>query len=279
MQKQKTWFITGASKGFGLALTQLLLARGDKVVSSSRNVEQLSASILGYEDTFLPLQVDLRSDKAVAEALAYARQHFGDIDVVVNNAGYCLAGSVEEISDEEFRQTMDVNFFATINVIRHIMPHFRAQRAGHIINIASIAGYFGIPLASSYSASKYAVVGLTEALTKEVSPFGVKVTLVAPGEFRTNFMEQGSIAFAAAREPEYELDQAEVEWAEQSGKQPGDPQKLVNILAEVADMENPPKRLILGPDAHELFLAQQAEETNELKQHEAWSLSTDFDQQ
>ncbi len=279
MHKQKTWFITGASKGFGLALTQLLLDRGDKVISTSRHVEQLRSLVSGYGDTFLPLQVDITSDKAVAEALAFARQHFGDIDVVVNNAGYCLGGSVEEISDEEFRQTMDVNFFATINVIRHIMPYFRAQRRGHIINIASIAGYFGIPLASSYSASKYAVVGLTEALAKEVAPFGVQVTLVAPGEFRTNFMEQGSIAFAAAREPEYELDQAEVEWAEQSGKQPGDPQKLVNILAQLADMEQPPKRLILGADAHALFLAQQQEEAEDLRQHEAWSLSTDFDNQ
>ncbi len=277
MQKHKTWFITGASKGFGLALTQLLLARGDKVASSSRNVEQLRALVSGYDDAFLPLQLDIRSDKAVAEALTYVRQHFGNIDVVVNNAGYCLAGSVEEISDEEFRETMDVNFFATVNVIRHIMPHFRAQRRGHIINIASIAGYFGIPLASSYSASKYAVVGLTEALTKEVSPFGVHVTLIAPGEFRTNFMEQGSLAFAAAREPDYQLELAKVEWAKQSGTQPGDPQKLVAILAQIADMEQPPKRLILGPDAHELFLAQQAEEANELKQYEAWTLSTYFD--
>jgi NAD(P)-dependent dehydrogenase (short-subunit alcohol dehydrogenase family) len=276
VNKQKTWFITGASRGFGLALTKRLLTHGDRVVATSRDLEALRLSVGNDTGNFLPLQVDLTSDLAVREAIAHAIEHFENLDVVVNNAGYALVGSVEEMSDEEFRATMDVNFFGTVNVLRHLIPHFRSRRAGHIINISSIAGYTGIALASSYSASKYAVVGLTESLMKEVTPFDVKVTLLAPGEFRTNFMDEVSIRYVSNRVREYQLDQTQQAWTEASGKQPGDPEKLVEIIEDIAAMEIPPQRLILGEDAYQLFTAQQRVESEDVEKYKALSLSTNF---
>ncbi|KGE16201.1 SDR family oxidoreductase [Sphingobacterium deserti] len=277
MKEQKTWFITGASRGFGLALTKRLLLNGDRVIATSRSIEVLRSQVANDTDNFLPLQVDLTSDLAVKEAVDYAIDRFEKLDVVVNNAGYALIGSVEEMSDEEFRATVDVNLFATVNVLRYVIPHFRSRRAGHIINISSIAGYSGIALASSYSASKFAVVGLTESLMKELADFDVKVTLVAPGEFRTSFMDDASIRYVSTRVPEYLMDQTQQAWSEASGEQPGDPEKLVEVLDAIAHMDLPPQRLILGPDAYQLFIEQQRIQEEEVEKYRTITLSTDFD--
>lgn len=279
MSIQKVWFITGASKGFGLALTKLALSQGDKVVSTSRNidVEAFRAINAEYPDHFLPLQVDITADSAVKQAIDYAIDHMGNIDVVVNNAGYSLVGSVEEMDDAEFRETIAVNLFATVSVIRHVMPRFRERKAGHIINIASVAGYYGIPCAASYNAAKFAVVGLSEGLAKEVEPFGVHVTMIAPGEFRTNFMDKDSIKYVQRRVPAYGIDEAEESWSELSGQQPGDPEKLVSIITDIAAMEKPPKRLLLGPDAYEMYMEQKQVEADEFASWKTVSLSTDFD--
>ena len=277
MKEHKTWFITGASRGFGLALTKRLLINGHRVVATSRNIEILRSQVANDSDNFLPLQVDLTSDLAVKEAIAYAIDRFEKLDVVVNNAGYALIGSVEEMSDEEFRATVDVNLFAAVNVLRHVIPHFRSHRAGHIINISSIAGYSGIALASSYNASKFAMVGLTESLMKELADFDVKVTLVAPGEFRTSFMEDTSIRYVSNRVPDYQIDQTQQAWSEVSGEQPGDPEKLVKVLENIALMEVPPQRLILGPDAYQLFTEQQRIQGEELEKYKTLTLSTDYD--
>ncbi|WDF67507.1 SDR family NAD(P)-dependent oxidoreductase [Sphingobacterium oryzagri] len=277
MKKQRTWFITGASKGFGLALTKLALSQGDNVISTSRNGDALRAAVGEHGANFLPLQVDITADSAVKQAIDHAIQHFGQIDVVVNNAGYSLVGSVEEMDDAAFRETMDVNLFATVHVIRHIMPHFRAQQTGHIINIASIAGYYGIPCAASYNAAKFAVVGLSEGLAKEVEPLGIHVTVIAPGEFRTNFMDKGSIKYVENRIPIYGIDEAEESWTASSGQQLGDPEKLVKIITEIVAMEKPPKRLLLGPDAYAMYTEQKATETEEIEQWKSTTLSTNFD--
>lgn len=278
MKKQRVWFITGASKGFGLALTKLALSQGDSVVSTSRDAASLRSSVSEHTGRFLALQVDLTSDSAVKQAIDHTIDYFGEIDVVVNNAGYSLVGSVEEMSDEEFRETVTVNLFATVNVIRHSMPHFRERRTGHIINIASIAGYYGIPCASSYNAAKFAVVGLSEGLAKEVEPFGIHVTMIAPGEFRTNFMDKDSIKYVENRVPAYGIDEAEESWTKLSGQQLGDPEKLVKIITNLVAMENPPKRLLLGPDAYEMYMEQKQSEADEIDQWKAISLSTNFDQ-
>jgi len=277
MSRQKVWFITGTSKGLGLALTQLVLSQGDKVISTSRNIGDLKNSVTTLQDRFLPLKVDITSDQEVKSAIEQGIEKFGRLDVVVNNAGYSLVGSMEEITDEEFRQTLDVNLFGTVNVIRNAMPYLRRQQSGHIINISSNAGYVGFANATSYNAAKFAVVGLSEALKQEVAGFGINVTMVAPGQFRTNFMEKGSMAFAQNRIAVYGLDKAEEMWSQFSGQQAGDPEKLVHILTEIAAMEHPPTRLLLGPDTYQLVNEHRKNEREEFETWKHLTLSTDFD--
>ena len=277
MNNQKVWLITGASKGLGLALTKLALSQGHKVIATSRNIENFKTSLTENKELFLPLKVDITSDKEVKDAVEKGIKKFGKIDVIVNNAGYCLVGSMEEMTDEEFRKTVDVNLFGTVNVIRNVMPYLRQQQSGHIINISSNAGYVGFANATSYNASKFAVIGLSEGLASEVSPFGIKVTVVAPGQFRTNFMEKGSMIFAENKIDVYGLEKAEKMWSEFSGQQIGDPDKLVKILTNIVELENPPLRLLLGPDTLELL---QQQRDKEMKEFEAWkhlTLSTNFD--
>lgn len=277
MSNKKVWFITGASKGLGLALTKIALSKGNKVVATSRNVDALKNSIRGQESNFLPLKMDITSDLDVKNGIQQSIHKFGQIDVVVNNAGYSLVGSMEEMTDEEFRQTLDVNLFGTVNVLRNVMPYLRQQQSGHIINISSNAGYVGFANATSYNAAKFAIVGLSEALAQEVDAFGIKVTVVAPGQFRTNFMDKGSMTYAKKRISVYGLDEAEKMWTDYSGQQIGDPQKLVKILTEIVELENPPLHLLLGTDTYELIKEHREKET---KEFEAWkhvTLSTDFD--
>lgn len=277
MSNQKVWFITGASKGLGLALAKLVLSNGDKVVATSRRVKELEEQISPASGNFLPLNVDITSDEAVRRAIEQSIAYFGKLDIVVNNAGYSLVGSMEEMSDQEFRETLDVNLFGTVNVIRNVMPYLRKQHSGHIINISSNAGYVGFANATSYNAAKFAVVGLSEALAQEVSAFGIKVTLVAPGQFRTNFMEKGSIAYAKNRIEVYGLDKAEATWSSFSGQQIGDPEKLVRILTDVVAMQNPPARLLLGPDTYHLVKEHREKEVIEFELWKDLTLSTSFD--
>ncbi|MFD0794530.1 SDR family NAD(P)-dependent oxidoreductase [Mucilaginibacter litoreus] len=271
----KVWLITGASKGMGLTLTNLLLSLGHKVVATSRDTASLQSSVTVNKENLYPLQVDVTSDKVVKEAIASAVAHFGRIDVVVNNAGYSLVGSMEEMTDEEFRSTMDVNLFGTVNVIRNIMPYFRKQGSGHIINISSNAGYIGFANAASYNAAKFGMIGITEALAQEVERFGIKVTVVAPGQFRTEFMN--SIQYVKNRIDVYGVNEAEKMWSEFSGTQPGDPAKLAQVLVDIAAMDKPPLHLLLGPDTYELVTNKRKAEDAEFEKWRDITLSTNFD--
>jgi len=277
MSNQKVWFITGASKGLGLALTKLSLANGDKVIATSRNVEDFKASITEHQENFLSLKVDITSDEEVKNAVAKSIEKFGVLDVVVNNAGYSLVGSMEEMTDKEFRKTMDVNLFGTVNVIRNVMPYLRKQQSGHIINISSNAGYVGFGNAASYNASKFAVIGLSEALAEETKQFGIKVTVVAPGQFRTSFMNKGSMVFAKNRIDVYGLDKSEKMWTNYSGQQIGDPEKLVKILTGIVNNPNPPLHLLLGPDTYQLVMEHRERENQEFETWKHLTLSTNFD--
>lgn len=274
-ENQKVWLVTGASKGLGLHLTKLLLSFGHKVIATSRNITSLEEEITSNNENFYPLTLDITSNLEVEKATEKAISHFGRIDVVVNNAGYCLVGSVEEMTDKEFRNTMDVNLFGTVNIIRHVIPYLRKQRSGHIINISSNAGYVGFANAASYNAAKFGVVGLTEALEQEVKPFGIKVTVVAPGQFRTNFMD--SIQYVQNRIDVYGVDQAEKMWSDFSGRQQGDPNKLAEILLKISEMEEPPLHLLLGSDTYDLVLKKREQEDIEFEQWRDLTLSTDFD--
>lgn len=274
-KQEKVWLITGASKGLGFNLTKLLLSSGHRVVATSRNTAALEESITENKENLFAIPLDISSDADVKSAIDKAIAHFGQIDVVVNNAGYALVGSMEEMTDAEFRSTIDVNLFGTVNIIRQVMPHLRKQGAGHIINISSNAGYVGVANAASYNAAKFAVIGLTEALAQEVKPFGIKTTVIAPGQFRTEFMN--SLQYVENRIADYGVDEAEKTWSKASGTQPGDPDKLVSILLRISEMEEPPLHLLLGPDTYELVLQKRKEEAAEIEQWRALTLSTNFD--
>jgi NAD(P)-dependent dehydrogenase (short-subunit alcohol dehydrogenase family) len=274
MKNKKVWYVTGASKGLGLVLVKLILTTGDKVAATSRNTSAFDELLKEYPDHLLPLTVDITSDQSIKQSIGDAIGKFGALDVVVNNAGYSLVGSIEEITDREFRETIDVNLFGTVNVIRAVMPHFRAQGSGHIINISSNAGYIGFANAASYNAAKFAVVGLSEALAEETKPFGIKVTVVAPGQFRTSFMD--SLVVAENKIPVYKLAEAEKMWRGYSGTQRGNPANLSQIIVDLATQPEPPLHLLVGPDTYELVTEHRKKENHEIEKWKDVTLSTDF---
>ncbi len=279
MENHQTWFITGASRGLGLELTQQLLRQGHRVAATSRDVAALRGAVGADSDGFLPLAADLASEASVAEAVRATLERFGRIDVVVNNAGYGQLGSLEELTDAEARANFDVNVFGTLNVIRQVMPQLRAQGGGHVINLSSIAGIVGgFAGWGVYCATKFAVEGLSEALAAEAAPFGVRVTVVEPGYFRTDFLSSGSLALPAGRLDAYELvRQSEAYHQEQmKGNQPGDPAKGAEAILRIAAEPNPPLHLLLGQDAHDLAAAKLQALADERAQWEELTLSTGF---
>ncbi|MFV1448504.1 SDR family NAD(P)-dependent oxidoreductase [Maribacter sp. HS] len=279
MCKQKVWFITGASKGMGLEITKAVLRNGDKVIATSRNTDTLIGKIEENEGNLLPIKLDITNEKEVKKAIIKGIDELGHIDVVVNNAGYNLLGNIEELSDAEFRKTMDVNVFAMTHIIRNVLPHLRNQKSGHIINIASMMGYMSYPANGSYSASKYAVIGLSEALAQEIAPFGIKVTILTPGTFRTNFMNEDSLNVAKNKIDAYNLDKQVAQFTGFDGKQLGNPEKLAAVVRKLAEMPNPPLHLPLGSDSYNAILEIRKNEKEEMEQWIALSLSTDFEQE
>jgi len=277
MSNQKVWFITGASKGMGLETVNAVLKNGDKVAATSRNLKELIDQIGDQNDHFLPLQVDITNNEEVKKAIETTVAIFGKIDVVVNNAGYYLVGSIEEISDEEFRKTLDVNLFGTVNVIRNVMPFLRQQKSGHILNIASNMGYIGYANTGSYNAAKFAVIGLSEALAQEVKPFNIKVIAIAPGMFRTRFMSESTLAEAKNKIAAYNVEQHVNMLKGLDGNQPGDPAKLAKVLLAVTELPNPPIHLPLGSDSYNSIVEHRKNEEQEMETWQHLSFSTNFD--
>ncbi|CCH54010.1 short-chain dehydrogenase/reductase SDR [Fibrisoma limi BUZ 3] len=280
MSTQKVWFVTGASKGLGLSLVKQLIDKGYRVAATSRNADDLRRAVPADSAQLLPLQVDLKTEASVREAIQATVQHFGRIDVVVNNAGYGMAGSIEELTDQEARENFDINVFGTLNVIRSVMPQLRSQQAGHIINIASIGGFFGsFPGFGIYCATKFAVEGLSESLAAEVKPFGVNVTVVEPGYFRTEFLTTGSLAVPANPINAYESVRAtqQAHQFEINGNQPGDPEKAVAALIQLAAEPNPPLHLFLGQDAYDLAYVKIKAMQDDLETWKHVTVATGFD--
>lgn len=250
---KKVWFITGASRGFGLEMTRLLLEKGYRVAATTRKLNNLVLAVGRESDRFLPLETDIVDENSVHDALAKTVAKFGTLDVVVNNAGYGQFGYVEEISDTLVRKEFDVNFFGTLNVIRHALPYMRAQGSGHIFNLSSMAGFTGFPGSGIYCASKFAVSGLSESLRDELADFGIRVTCVKPGNFRTDFLadsmqfEDSAIpAYAEKREAFHML------LKKMNHQQIGDPVRGAEIILSVSEMAAPPLHLFLGPDAYKV---------------------------
>jgi NAD(P)-dependent dehydrogenase (short-subunit alcohol dehydrogenase family) len=274
MENTKTWFITGASKGLGLALVKQLLAAGQKVAATSRNIAELIKAVGTTSTNFFPVEVDLTDEDSVGCAIHNTNKALGRIDVVVNNAGYGIGGSIEELSDEETRDSFDVNVFGTINVIRMVLPYMREQQSGHIINISSIAGFAPATGWSIYAGTKFAIEGLSTVLAEDVREFGIKVTVVAPGAFRTSFLTPDSIAIAKNKMKEYTAVRASMDkYLSVDGQQAGDPERAAHAIIQLGQTENPPLHLLLGGDAYDRALAQLEKLEKEFRFNEALSKS------
>ena len=281
MSNKKTWFITGASKGFGLSLVKQLLQQGYQVAATSRSMAGLTEAAGGETPDFLPLETDLTNEDSVRTAIETTLRRFGKIDVVVNNAGYGQAGAIEELTDREVRDNFDVNVFGVLNVLCSVLPYLRKQRSGHIFNISSIAGFISsFPGFGIYCSTKFALEGITGALAAEVKPFGIKVTSVAPGYFRTNFLDSGSLKVPANPIEAY-TEVREVQQAHQdmiNGNQPGDPEKAVAVIIRMANEQNPPLHLFLGQDAYDLAYQKIEAVKKDLETWKAISTATAFDE-
>lgn len=279
METDKIWFVTGASKGLGLTLVQKLLANGYKVAATSRSREDLQKAVGDDSPQFLALATDLKSEASVQESIEKTVAHFGRIDVVVNNAGYGLVGSVEELTDSEVRDNFEINVFGVFTVIRKAMPYLRAQRSGHILNISSIGGFMGgFPGFGAYCATKFAVNGMSESLAEEVRSFGVHVTVVEPGYFRTNFLTDSSIGVPKIQIEDYKevRDSQNAHQNEINGKQPGDPEKAADAMIRIVAEANPPMNLFLGSDAFAIANGKIAAVQKELSDWKDLTVSTDF---
>lgn len=279
MDSQKTWFVTGASKGLGLSLVKQLLEAGQNVAATSRNIDELIKAVGPSGASFLPLSVNLTNDESVADALEKTNTQFSSIDVIINNAGYGIGGSIEELTDDETRLSFDVNVFATLNVIRKALPYLREQKSGHIINISSIAGIAPGTGWSIYAATKYAVIGLSEVLADDVKSFGIKVTVVAPGAFRTSFLTPESLVMTSNPIQEYQaVRDSHAKYLNMDGNQAGDPEKAAAAMIQIVTEKDPPLYLLLGKDAFERAFKKMEVLTSEYTKWESLTKSTGFDE-
>jgi NAD(P)-dependent dehydrogenase (short-subunit alcohol dehydrogenase family) len=242
---EKIWFITGTSRGFGREWAITALERGDKVAATARNTASLDDLVERYGDALLPIQLDVTDRDADFAAVKRAHDHFGRLDIVVNNAGYGQFGFIEELSEQDARDQIETNLFGALWITQAALPYLREQRSGHIIQVSSIGGISAFPLVGMYHASKWALEGLSQALALEVAPFGIHVTLIEPGGFDTDWA--GASARHAERLPAYDELRAAVE-AERSRRwaSPGNPSASAAALLKVVDAEKPPLRVFFG---------------------------------
>jgi NAD(P)-dependent dehydrogenase (short-subunit alcohol dehydrogenase family) len=245
----KTWVITGASSGFGTAFAHYALERGDNVVATARNVTKLDALVARAPDRVLAQKLDVTNAADIAPAIDAAVKRFGRIDYLFNNAGYGVVGALEETSESELRAVLDTNFFGAVAVTKAVLPVMRAQRSGAIVNISSMGGQMSFEGVSAYSASKFALEGMSEALALEVAPFGIKVLIVEPGAFRTEFGAASLRNMPVMAAYKDSLAGIRGVLDRMHGAQPGDPAKAARAVALALDSDATPLRLQLGADA------------------------------
>ncbi|SOC00192.1 NADP-dependent 3-hydroxy acid dehydrogenase YdfG [Rhodobacter sp. JA431] len=277
MTDTPVWFITGCSTGFGREIAKLVLAKGWPVVMTARRTETLAELVEGHEDHALAVSLDVTDAAQIAAAVEQAEARFGRIDVLVNNAGYGYFSAIEEGEDAEIRRQFETNVFGLNALTQKVLPGMRARRKGHIINFSSIGGLISYPALGYYCATKFAVEALSEALAQEVAPLGLKVTIIEPGGFRTDWAGR-SVIESQTRIDDYEATSGALRdgLRAASGHQDGDPQKLAEAVLMVAAAENPPLRLLLSRQAYDRAL-ERVEEMR--KSAEAWkevTLGADF---
>lgn len=238
----KVWYITGAGRGFGREFAKSALERGDKVAATARDTDALADLVDQYGDSILPLQLDVTDRDTVFATVNKAAETFGRLDVVINNSGYGLFGMVEELTPDELQKQLDVNLFGVLNVSQAVLPILREQGSGHIIQISTIGGVAAFPNLGGYHASKWALEGLTESLAQEVSQFGIKVTMVEPGPFGTDW--SGSSAVHANQQPQY--DGIREAMASRTGGEQTGPESTGEAMLDIVDAEEPPSRVFFG---------------------------------
>jgi NAD(P)-dependent dehydrogenase (short-subunit alcohol dehydrogenase family) len=243
---EKVWFLTGASRGFGRIWAEAALERGDKVVATARSTQSLADLAERYGDRLLPLALDVTNPEQARSVVAQAHAHFGRLDVIVNNAGYALVGAVEEAAEADVLQEFDTNFFGALRVIQAALPFLRQQGGGRILGVSSVAGVVAGPITGFYNASKWAFEALHESLAQEVAGFGVKVTLIEPGAYATEFASAASLRISAGVDAYAKL--REQIFASAATIEFGDPRATAAAILKIVDAENPPLRFFLGTE-------------------------------
>ncbi|HEU4624067.1 MAG TPA: oxidoreductase [Steroidobacteraceae bacterium] len=274
----KVWFITGASRGLGVEFAKAAMRAGDRVVATGRKASAVNDALGPNNAQLLAIDLDVTHRAQVRRAVDTAVSKLGTIDVLVNNAGYGHLGFFEEATDADVRAQFETNFFGALDVTRAVLPVMRAARKGRIFNLSSLAGIRGVEFASLYNASKFALEGFSEALAAEVAPFGIFVTLIEPGPFRTDFLSRESLRFGGNAIPDYDERRARVQatFEDRSGKQPGDPVKLAEAVVRLANEEKPPMRFIAGAFAVATAEKKLADMKAELDQWREASIATDY---
>jgi NAD(P)-dependent dehydrogenase (short-subunit alcohol dehydrogenase family) len=272
-----TWFITGASRGLGADIAKAALAAGHRVVATGRRVEAVQAAVGDAGDDLLVVPLDVTQPEQVTAAVQAAVDRFGRIDVLVNNAGYGHLGVFEQTTPEEIRAQYDTNVFGLMNVTRAVAPLMRTQRGGRIFNISSVGGLKGVFGGSVYNSSKFAVEGFSQSIAEELASFGVHVTTVAPGFFRTDFLDPSSASYTDNAIPDYEQPlQAFLEFHHGRNRtQAGDPAKLGEVLVLLAEVDDPPVSFVAGSDAVEWALGAVADRQTSVEKWRHLSVSTD----
>jgi NAD(P)-dependent dehydrogenase (short-subunit alcohol dehydrogenase family) len=262
---QKVWFITGTSRGFGREWAEAALKRGDLVAATARNTDSLTTLVNTYGDAVLPLQLDVTDRAADFAAIKQAHDRFGRLDIIVNNAGYGLFGTVENLSEEQARAQIETNFFGALWVTQAALPYLREQKSGHILQVSSIGGIAAFPILGLYHASKWALEGMSEALAQEVASFGIHVTLIEPGGFSTDWSGSSSVQVQPGPEYAFLVEGLKARRAQSPG---GDPAATQKAILTLVDTPNPPLRLFLGTSP--LAIARSLYEQR-LKTWEQWS--------
>ena len=272
----QVWLITGSSRGLGRAFAEAALAAGRQVAATARKVEDLAELKNKYGDLVLPLVLDVTNETQAHQAVQATIRTFGELDVLVNNAGYGNVAPVEDTTLEEFRAQIETNLFGVIILTKAVLPYFRQRGSGHIIQVTSIAGRIGPIGRAPYAAAKWGVEGFSETLAKEVGPLGVKITIIEPGGFRTDFA--GASTELREGRPEYDATVGKTARFQRdfNGKQPGDPARAAAALLRLASAEEPPLRIVLGSDAYNSAEKNDLAKIELAKKWKDLSYSTDF---
>lgn len=274
---EKVWFITGSSRGLGRSLTEAVLAKGDQVAATARDINSLKELLAQYPAQIFPITLDVTDYDQVHLAVESAIEHFGRIDVLVNNAGFGIVGAAEAFTDEQVRSQLETNLYAPIEITRAVLPYMRNQGAGRILQISSIGGRVGNAGVSIYQAAKFGLSGFSEVLAKEVADLGILVTSVEPGGFRTDWA--GDSMTYAPKIDGYDLVDKRSDFFQSGDFIPtGDPEKAARVMIDLVEHAEPPIHLVLGSEAIGMLKYEDARRTEEMEKWMAVSLSTDHDE-